>query len=265
MRHGSAYKTFVYFLCVSFLFLVTGFPMALAKTKEKGLPIGEMISRGEVKFEARENVWEKVASAHFPIFEGIKIKTEQGLALIALDNQSQLEAGENSLFSFQHGDEFHLFQGQVSFRLPPGAKLSLRVGELSIGKPQVIQASNSLLRPSSDEDETVGSITLNSDGSVRVDSIRGVLSVYTQDRVVLTTISPEKSVTIPSKMALGEERIILAQAGEPIEETGIAPPFGLESWTWFWIPVGLAAIAIPVVVIAAEDDDDDIPIVPVSP
>lgn len=257
VKHGLAYKAFVYFLCLSFLLLLSGIPRAIAEVKEIRLPIGEMISKGEVKFEARENVWKEVASAHFPIFEGVRVKTEKGLAFIALGNNSQIEVGHNSLFSLQRSDEFYLFQGQVSFRIPSGAEMIFRVGELSMGKPHPIHASNSPLRASSRSEETVGSITLHSNGSVTVNSIRGPLSVQGQNRVVLASVSPEESVTIPSTTVLGEQRVILAQVGEPIEEPGMAPPFGLESWAWVWIPVGLAAIAIPVVIIASQDDDDD--------
>jgi len=262
MRHGFVYKTFVYFLCLSFLFLVSGFPRAIAEAKEGGLPIGEMISRGEVKFEARENVWKKVASAHFPIFEGMQFKTENGMAFIALDNKSQLEIGENSLFSLQYGGEVHLLKGQVSFRIPTDAELIFRVGELSIEKPRPIEASERPLRSFPNNGGVVGSITLHSNGSVTVNSIRGSLSVQNQNRVVLAAISPEESVTIPSATALGEQRVILAQAGEPFEEEpGMEPPFGLESWAWVWVPVGLAAIAIPIVIIAADDDDHDVVVV----
>lgn len=266
MRQGLVCKTFVYFLCFSFLFLMSGFPRVVAEAEERGLPIGQMISKGEVKFEARENVWRKVASAHFPIFEGMQFKTENGMAFIALDNKSQLEVGENSLFSVQETDQFHLFQGQVSFRIPAGAELTLRVGELSIGKPHPMHATKSPLLVSPESVETVGSITLHSNGSVSVKGIRGPLSIENEDRAVLASITPEESVTIPSTTALGEHRVILAQAGEPFEEEpGIEPPFGLESWAWVWVPVGLAAIAIPVVIIAAEDDDDDVFVVPPSP
>jgi hypothetical protein len=68
MKNGRYQKAFVYFLSVSFLLMMNGFPGAIAQAKEIGLPIGEMVSRGEVKFEVRDKVWKNVDLSHFPIF-----------------------------------------------------------------------------------------------------------------------------------------------------------------------------------------------------
>ncbi|MFB0507329.1 MAG: hypothetical protein ACETWT_11405, partial [Thermodesulfobacteriota bacterium] len=114
MANRIAYKTFIYFLCFSFLVLTGGFPGMAAEATESGLPIGEMTSNGEVKFEARENVWKDVEPMHFPVFQGVRIKTERGLALIVLAKGVQIEVGQNSLFSFQQDDQFHLLQGRMS-------------------------------------------------------------------------------------------------------------------------------------------------------
>ena len=90
MKKGMLFKTFIYFLSISFLLLTNGFPTIVAEAAERGIPIGEMVSKGDVNFEARENVWKKVEPSHFPIFQGVKIKTEKGIAAVALGNNSHI-------------------------------------------------------------------------------------------------------------------------------------------------------------------------------
>jgi len=60
MKRGFAFKAWVYFLCVSFLLLANGFHTMIAEAKEMGRPLGEMVSRGEVKLESRKSVWKSV-------------------------------------------------------------------------------------------------------------------------------------------------------------------------------------------------------------
>ncbi len=62
----------------------------VAEAKEIGRPVGEMVSRGEVKFESRESVWKNVEPSHFPIFQGAKIKTKKGGSIVTLTNDSQV-------------------------------------------------------------------------------------------------------------------------------------------------------------------------------
>ncbi len=259
MGKGLVYRTFIYFLCFSFLLLTGGFPTKAAEAIESGLPIGEMISSGEVKFEARENVWKKVEPIHFPVFQGVRIKTEKGQALIALPNRSQIEASQNSLFSFQRDDQFRLFQGAVSFRIPSGADMNFSVADLSIGKSLPLQAakSPSLIPPRSEE--TVGSITLHPNGAVTVKSIRGPLSVQNQDRVVLAALSSKELVTIPSVTASGEQRQMVAQVGEyPTGKTALEGPlWGLSNTTWMLLGFGAIIAAGVGIALAVEDDDDD--------
>jgi len=58
MKRGLNFKMFVYFLSVSFLLLMNEFPkMMLRRTKIFLLTDGP---RGGVKFEVKENAWEKV-------------------------------------------------------------------------------------------------------------------------------------------------------------------------------------------------------------
>jgi len=119
MRKGFVFKAFIYFLSVSFLLMMNGLPAMGAEVKGKSISIvGEMVSRGEVKFEARENVWKKVESSHFPIFQGTKIRTEKGNATITLTENSQIEVSPNSLFSLDYGDQFVLSLGSIQFRIP---------------------------------------------------------------------------------------------------------------------------------------------------
>jgi hypothetical protein len=266
MRRGLAYKIFVCFLCFAFTSLTGGFPKMLADARGGGLPIGEMISKGDVKYEARENVWKTVEHSHFPIFQGAKIKTGKGMALVVLANESQIEVGHNSLLSFQQNDQFHLSQGTISFRIPSGTETSFRVGDLSIGESPPLEAAKSpLISPRSEE--TVGSIALHSNGAVTVKSIRGPLSVRNQDSVVLAALSPKESVTIPSITASGGQGQMVAQVGDeyPTGEAATEELLGLSKTTWFFIAVAAVAIVgggMAYVFFTADDDDEFIPICP---
>jgi hypothetical protein len=258
MRLGITCKTFVWFLCLSFLLTMSGVPSVTADTTGD-LPFGEMISQGVVQFEAREDVWKEVESIHFPLFHGVRIRTGKGRALIVLGNYSQIDVGPDSLFSFQEMNQFHLLRGQVSFRVPSGADLVFRVGELSIGRVYPMQVSEGSVQLASEQSEIVGSMALRSNGSVTVAGILGPLSIENRDRAVLAVVSPGESVTIPSVTVSGQQKRLLAQVGEPepseaepIEEPigepePSQPPFGLESWTPVVVGGGLlaAGIAIP--------------------
>jgi hypothetical protein len=269
MAKGIVYKIFVYFLCFSFMLLTGGFPKMLAEAKEGSLPIGEMISSGEVEYEARENVWKTVEPSHFPIFQGVKIKTGKGMALIVLENESHIEVGQNSLFSFQHNDQLHLSQGTISFRIPSGTEMTCRVEDLSIGKSPPLEAARSpLISPRSEE--TVGSIALHPNGAVTVKSIKGPLSVQNQDNVVLAALSSKESVTIPSITASGGERQMVAQVGDeyPTGEAVTEELLGLSKTTWFFIAVAAVAVVgggIAYVFTTADDKDEFIGLPPVCP
>ena len=251
MKKGIAPKLFIYFLCFSFLLLTGGFPTTVAEATETGLPIGEMTSSGEVKFEARENVWKDVEPIQFPVFQGVRIKTGKGVALIVVAKDIRIEVERSSLFSFQGDDQFHLFQGRVSFRIPSGADMSFRVANLSIGKSLRLQAAKDPLVPPTSE-ETVGSIILHSNGAVTVKSIRGPLSIQNEDRGVLAALPSRESVTIPSTAASGGQRQMLAQVGEPVE--GVPE----VSTTTYWVLGVLATIGLGLgIALAFEGDDKD--------
>ena len=258
MKRGVLYKSFVYFLCFSFVLLTGGFTRVAVEAREISTPLGEMISSGEVAYEARENVWKEVEPAHFPIFQGVKIKTEKGRALIVLAENRQIEVGHKSLLSFQHGEHVQLFQGGISFRIPSGADMSFRVGALSIGKSLPLQAAKSPLVPPKVE-ETVGTIAIHSNGAATVRSARGPLAVRDQDGVLLAALATRESVTIPSAMVSGQQGIMVAQApGEyPTGEALTEEFLGLPDWAWWVIGVGAVVVTGVGIGIAASGGDGD--------
>ena len=245
MGKGFGYRIFVYFLCVSFLSLMVGSPRWVADAKDRTLPIGEMVSRGGVKFQVKENVWKDVDPSHFPVFPGVKIKTTlDGVAAIALANHCQVEAGQNAVLSFDRDGRIHLVQGKIDFRIPSGEEVVFNVGNLTVAKSRVFQASKRMVS-TSPEEETIGSISVHSNGSVTVKNIQGRLSVLNQDRMVLAAVPPKDSVTIPSILVTGKPPVTVAQVGEtrPIERTS-TPVSGASTGTW--LVVGFAAVALGV-------------------
>ncbi len=245
-------KIFVYFLCVSFLLLTSGFHMAVGEAKGIGRPVGEMISRGEVKFEARENVWKNVEPSSFPIFQGARIKTGKGTSIMTLENNSQIEVGQNSLFSFDRKDQIRLSQGTIHFRFPSTAELSFKVGDITVGRYSSLQASQNPSAVSSVREETIGSISVHPNGSITVSNTRGSLFVVNQERVVLAALSSKDTVTIPSVTVKAPPKTMVAQAGET---TSAPEP---ESWsflgigTWGWVAIiGGVAVVAAVVGVAA--------------
>jgi len=257
-------KTFVYLLCVSFLLLTSGFHTTLTEGKEINRPIGEMISRGEVKFESRENVWKNVEPSQFPVFQGVKIKVEKGASVITLQDNSQIEVGQHSLLSFDRNDQMHLTQGAVDFRLPSTAELSFKVGNLTVIQSKSLQASKnpSAIFPKSEA--TIGSISMHPNGSITVKSLRGSLSIVNQERVVLAALSSKDTVTIPSTSVKSGVKVMVAQASDPAtaksERTEVS---GLSVWDWAAVGVGIGGMA-GIAVYAGESagGHDYIPICP---
>jgi len=94
-----------------------------------------------VKFESRKTVWKPVELSQFPVYQGVRIKTEKGASLITLEGNRQIEVGENSLFSFDRNDQMHLAQGAIDFRIPSAAELSFKVGKLTVIQSKSLQAS----------------------------------------------------------------------------------------------------------------------------
>ena len=265
MKKRFALNVFIYFLCVTFLIMMSGFPITIAGAKDKGLPVGEMVSKGEVKFEARENVWKGVESSHFPIFQGTRIKTEKGIAVVRLSNDSQIEVSSNSLFSLDQGDRFVLSQGSIEFRIPSASEINFKVGSLSIMRSRTFQAGKDSTTYSSDIEETIGSISIHPNGAVTVESLKGKLTVVNQDRVVLAAVSPKDPITIPSITVGGKPPVMVAQVGETTVGTGAGTFLGMSGTTLLWVAagmVGLGATIWAIHEIAEDDDHDEVPVCP---
>jgi hypothetical protein len=245
LRQKSVHNTFIYFLCISFLLLTCCFSKRMVEAKDMVFPIGGMVSRGEVKFEIKENLWKDVEPTHFPIFRGGKIKTEKGVGIITLVNNCQIELGQNSVLSFDRNDRLDLSQGKVDFRIPSEAEVAFKAGKIYVTKTLSLQAAGA---PASifTRGETTGSISLNSDGSVTVKSIRGSLFVLNQDRVVLASLSSKESITIPSIVDSGKERRKVAQVGEIVEQKWRVVKdgelLGLSPEAWLALGVGAGGI-----------------------
>ena len=264
MKTGKKLKGFIYFLCVSFLLLVNRPPDLQAGGKNGERPVGEMISKGEVRFEVKENLWEKVETP-FPIFEGMKIRTEKGGAALALAEKTRLEIGPNSLFCFDQRDQFNLLQGKISFKIQPDVQLRFKVGNLWIVKSYPLQTSRASSVGLSEGEEFMGSIFFHSKGSVTVKSLQGSLYVMNQDRVVLAGLSTRESITIPS-IAVGSPPIRTAQrdvlGSEKLTETESEEFLGLSTWSWVGIGLAVAGVAGIVIAIAASDDDHETAVCP---
>jgi len=213
MKQGRLYRTFVYYLCVSLLLLMGGFPQLIAEAKDMSRPIGEMVSRGDVKYQAGGNTWKNVEASHLPLFPGVKIKTENGACIVALASNSQVEVGQNSILSVDEPDRLHLTQGSASFRIPAAVETTIKVGNLSIVKSRALQASRNSIVASGKDEGIVGAVTLHASGSVTVKSDQGALSIVNQERTVVASVSSKESVTIPSAAASGKEPVTVAQAG----------------------------------------------------
>ena len=255
-------SNFSIFLCFSFFLTVTGFPGVIAQAKDARFPIGEMMPRGEVRFEAREKVWKNIDSAHFPVFEKGKIKTEQGTGMVTLGNNCNLEIAQNSAISFEQVDRVHLTQGRVSFRIPSSKEMSIRVGSLAVTKARVQQASKGTAIVPAKQEDTVGSITLHPNGSVTVKNLQGSLSILDQDRVVIAALSSKESITIPATMASGKSNKMLAQAGEIRESRRETQNVLDQEWTYLglnaieWISVGYAVALVAGLIYAYWPESD---------
>ena len=247
---GFMGSKFPIIVCFSFFLTVSGFPGTVTQAKDAKFPIGEMISKGGVRFEAREKVWKNIDSSHFPVFEKGKIKTEQGTGMVTLGNNCHLEIAQNSVISFEQVDRVHLTQGKVSFRIPSSKEMTIKVGSLAVTKPRVQQASKgTAIIPARNED-TVGSITLHSNGSVTIKNLQGSLSILDQDRVVVAALSSKESITIPATMASGKSYKMMAQVGEVRESKRETQNVIDQEWTYLglnaieWIAVGYAAALV---------------------
>jgi hypothetical protein len=236
-KQGFLFKAFACFLCVAFFLLTGRFSPVLAAGKGRNIPIGEMVSRGEVKFEAREKIWKEVEPSYFPVFPGVKIKTGKGAATISLGAHYQMEMGQNSIICFEQKDQLRVYRGRVDFRISGQKDLSLRAGNLIVISPLSLHAAQSpgVIHPKAEE--VRGSLLLLANGSLSLKSTQGQLTVLDQERKVLAVLAPKDSLTIPSiivEKPAGEKAlpVMIAQVGD--EEAAAQPEkyVGLSAKTW---------------------------------
>jgi hypothetical protein len=269
MKERFVGKMFIYFLCMSFLLLTNGLGTTVAKAREITPAIGAMVSRGNVKFESRQKVWKNVDPSNFPIFEKVKIKIGKGTSIITLENNSQVEVGQNSLFSFDRNDQMHLIEGTVDFRFPPTAELSFKMEGLTVIKYGSVQASKNPAPASPNSEDTIGSISVHPNGSVTVKSIQGSLSIVNQEHVVLASLSSKDTVTIPSVAVESPSKVMVARAGGNESSSSPQGPLGLSKWEWFWVglfvAIDAAAIGAGIAIYEHNKDDDDHYYRPVCP
>jgi hypothetical protein len=267
------YEKFIYFLCFSFLFSITDFPRISAEAKELALPIGEIVAKGGVKYEAKEKIWKNIESSQFPIFQKGKIRTEKGQGMITLANNCRLEIDQYTHLSFDQVDRLLLSQGKMSFRIPSGTEMTFKVGNLTVTKSKVLQAAKKPTAVPAKSEETIGSISLHSNGSVTVKTLQGSLSILNQDYVHLAALSSKESITIPSTLASGKARPMVAQAGEVKEVKGERKSAGDEEWEYLglnaieWIAVGYTAALVGVLayVFWPEGEKERVEQVPLCP
>jgi hypothetical protein len=225
---------------------------------------GQMFSHGEVKVEIKENFWKKV-DAPLPIFQGMKIKTEKGSAAIALSEGTQIEIGQNSLFSFAGKDRLDLIQGHIRFRIEPNSPLRFKVGKLWVVKAHPPQTARDMSVISTKDEGAVGSITVHAKGAVTVNSLQGPLYVINEDRILLSALSTRESVTFPSIAARSQSNIRVASKGttdELTEKSEEGPPEGPREFLgrapWKWIGKGpWGGVAAAVAIGGGEEEEDD--------
>jgi hypothetical protein len=249
MGHRFGFKVFSYFLCVSFLLQVGGVSSILAEEKGKNFPIGEMISRGEVKFEAREKTWQKVEPSYFPIFQGSKIKTENGSAIISLKSDIQIEMGANTILFFDRRDQIQLLQGHLNFRINSPEEISIRVGKITVANSPSRAASTSMVVSKKDTAD-IGTVRVHSNDSITIQSTQGQFRVLNPQGVTLATLSPKESLSLPPSILENSpnektQKMMFAQVGEittppPEDDTYL----GLSKLTWGAIGLGVVGLAV---------------------
>jgi hypothetical protein len=251
MKKGLIFKMFVYFLSVSFLLLINEFPKMIAEANQN-IPVGQMVSRGGVTFEVSKNSWEKVESS-FPVFEGMKIRTEKGEAALALAEKTRIEIGSDSLFCFDQRDQFNLLQGKINFRIEPDVQLRFKVGSLWISKSYPLQSAKDPSVALTKDKEFSGSILKHSEGSVTVKSVQGSLNVTNQDGTVLASLSTGESITLPSVIAIATSKpTIMAASSEPKSTQDPFEEDLLSKWeTWVGIVAAIAFVGVTTVAVVA--------------
>jgi hypothetical protein len=195
--------------------------------RELDLPIGTVISQGNVKMEVRDKVWRTLESSYSPILKGKKIRIENGTARMSLSNNSLIEAGPNCLLSFEDESQLNLLGGGIHFRIPATAQMNFRIGALSVRKPHRLTSQKGLTTALIREEGSEGFLFLHPDGSLKVRSVQGSLSILDHENRALTTLSSDESITIPAKILSGKEPWRAEQRsgvpGPKVEEKLLAP------------------------------------------
>ncbi len=261
MRERFIHKKFVPFLCISLFLLVSGFHQWVAEAKEADLFIGGMVSKGEVKFEEKKDVWQNAEPSYFPILKGTKIQTGKGFALITLTNKTRIQIDQDSLLSCGESDRLFLTKGHINFWIPSAVDIDLEVGNLSVTPSRTHYATKGMTPARSQAGGAIGSIFIHANGQVTVQSIQGNLAILNQDHQVLAALSSKDSITIPS---IRSDAIKVAQVDDEVisEEP---KKKGLSTWTWVGIGAGIAAIAGIVIGVASGgggDGDHEVPACP---
>lgn len=245
------FKFLVVVLCFIHFFIWGGILPTLSWAKDKNPPIGEIIVRGEVQYEIKENNWKNIEFSYFPLFPGMKIKTKKGLANIFLRDHSNVELNKDTSILITDINNLRLLQGRIDFRIPAQANLKLHLGNLVVQKAIFRQAAQ---RNYLAGEEVLGTLTLHAHGAVTINNIKGNISILDQNQRVLAALSQKDSLTIPSSLAHKPppEKIApikIAQVGE--EEIAAEPEkyAGISVKTWGII--GLAALGATGALIAA--------------
>jgi len=265
MKKTFLTRVFVYALCISFLLMANGFHWMIAEANQN-IPVGQMVSRGGVKFEVSKNSWEKVETP-FPIFQGMKIRTEKGESIIALAEKTRIEIGSDSLFYFHQSDQFNLLQGKINFRIQPDFPLRFKVGNLWISKPYPLQTAKGSSVALTKDKELAGSILMHTKGSVTVKNVQGLMSISNEDGTVLAALSAGESITLPSVVAASKPSVMAANA-EPKSTEGPLEEKLLSKWeTWMGIVVAVVIVGVTAVAVVAGsghvfDEDDEVPVCP---
>ena len=215
VNKNVACRALVCFLCVCFVLVGSAVLVSAAGGgKERNTPIGEMVSRGDVSFEAKGKRWARPEAIHFPVFKGMKVKTGKGTALITLTNSSQIEVTSNSGLSLTQEDQISILQGTVNFRIPITAQTKVTIGDLSVMRSPHLQASKSDPPIFQKMEEAIGTVYIRPNGSLVVKSQRGSISVVDKNRNVLASLPSQDSVTFPSAKVFGKDKVMVAQAGD---------------------------------------------------
>ncbi len=243
------------FVCV--LILVSGFSVTAGWTNEATRPMGQMVSDGRVDYDTGDDSWKTVPRTQFPVFQGTRVKTARGTSVVALDDNRQIEIGPESLLSFEKTNRVLLVRGNIVFRIPSGSDTSFRAGDLSILTSHPLQAASDKTSSPAGSGETIGTVSLHPNGSVTVRSIRGRINILNQSRVVLSSLTSDQSVTLPSVIASGKDQTTVAQANENKPERNSAAAgtgAGLAGLsTSAWVGIGASAATFGAMGYSAQD------------